>query len=90
MDFIGLFFVGSTLSLMAAHLIEALIGRPHHEDMGRHFSPQPWGPRASAALRMRSAYASMRMRRQRRLRPAVRKQFETVQQASKPHRAGEG
>jgi hypothetical protein len=85
MDFIGLCFVGSTLSLMAAHLIEALIGcRPNPEDIGGDFGPQPWGPRAPAALRTRSAYASMRMRRRLLLRPAVRKQFETVQQASKP------
>ena len=41
MDFIGLFFVGSTLSLTAAHLIEALIEcRPNHEDMGQDFSAQ--------------------------------------------------
>lgn len=79
MDFIGLFFVASTLSLMAAHLIEALIGcRPDDEDMGRDFGAQPWGPRAAATLRMRSAYALMRMRRRRRACPAVRKQFETV------------
>jgi hypothetical protein len=89
-DFIGLFFVGSTVSLMAAHLIEALIGRrPDHEEMGREFGAQPWGTRASATLRMRSASASMRMRRRRRLRPSVLKQFETAQQASKPATAGE-
>jgi hypothetical protein len=52
MDFIGLFFVGSTLSLTVAHLIEALIDcRPNHEDMGQDFNAQPWGPRASAALK---------------------------------------
>jgi hypothetical protein len=74
MDFIGLFFVASILLLIAAHLIEALIGcRPEHEDMGRDFSAQRVHPHASAALRMRSAYALMRTRRRRRLRPAVRK-----------------
>ena len=82
MDFIALFFVGSTLSLMATYLIEALIvRRPALEDRGREFSAQSWVPRA---------YGSKRTQRRRRLHPAVRKRFETAQQASKPLKVGEG
>ena len=90
MDFIGFLFVASILPLMAAQFIEALIGcRADHEDVAQDISAQPWAPRTYAALRMRSASALTRIRRRRR-RPAVRKQFEPVEQASRPLKAGEG
>jgi len=92
MDFIGFLFVASILPLMAAQFIEALIGcRADHEDVAQDISAQPWAPRTYTALRMRSAYALTRIRRRRRrLRPAVRKQFKSVEQASRPLKAGEG
>jgi hypothetical protein len=79
MDYIGLFFVTGVVSLMAAHLIETLSGlRAKYRVMGRNLIAPP-ALQASASIRMRSAYASMRLRKRRRLRPAYRHRIDPSQ-----------
>jgi hypothetical protein len=79
MDYIGLFFVTGVVSLMAAHLIETLGGlRAKYRTMGRNVIAPP-ALQASASIRMRSAYASMRLRKRRRPRPAYLHPSDTSQ-----------